>query len=137
MDNYCNIEEFTIKEIDKKISELNIQKKILEKKKIEDFKIYAKKNVGRCFIVEGKYCKVVSIPQEKSTMTGIDFNKYQYPAIFLTDDFVPFEEDYLFSGIWGDCNPNIVEAKEITQAEFETEFTKRINKFKEIMVASK
>lgn len=42
----------TLQEIDKKISELQILRKSLEKMEIRKFQEKAKKNVGRCFILK-------------------------------------------------------------------------------------
>ena len=71
----------TIKEINKKIYELECQRRELEEKEIEEFKLEAVNNVGRCFIVNGKYAKVIDIPQEEWDMSGnCHYNKYQYPA---------------------------------------------------------
>lgn len=125
----------TTKELDEKISQLKLQRKELEEKEIREFKIYAKRNVGRCFIINRQYCKVIDVPQEEQTKTGVNFNKYQYPAIFLLEGLVPFEEDTVFSGAWGDGH-NFVgrESKEITKAEFEVEFQKRLDSLKRRIV---
>ena len=58
-----------IKEINKQIHELERQHRELEKKEIEEFKLEAVNNVGRCFIINGKYAKVIDIPQEEWDMS--------------------------------------------------------------------
>lgn len=52
----------TLQEIDKKISELQILRKSIEKMEIRKFQEEAKKNVGRCFILNGNYLRIVDIP---------------------------------------------------------------------------
>ena len=121
----------TIKEINKKIHELECQRRELEKKEIEEFKLEAVNNVGRCFIVNGKYVKVIDIPQEEWDMSGnCHYNKYQYPALYLSDELVPFYEDDLFSGAWGVGNNILNDYTEITPEEFEIEFEKKLNEFR-------
>lgn len=121
----------TIKEINKQIHELECQRRELEKKEIEEFKLEAVNNVGRCFIINGKYAKVIDIPQEEWDMSGnCHYNKYQYPALYLSDELVPFYEDTLFSGAWGVGNNILNDYTEITPEEFEIEFEKKLNKFR-------
>ena len=62
----------TLQEIDKKISELQILRKSIEKMEIRKFQEEAKKNVGRCFILNGNYLRIVDIPPVSNTI---------YPAI--------------------------------------------------------
>lgn len=122
----------TLKEIDKQINELNNKRRELEKQEREKFKEQAKVNIGRCFIINNKkYAKVIDIPKEEYTMTSVRFNEYQYPAIYLdeTED-VPFYYDNLFSGAWGIGNDFFDTYKEITQEEFNMEFDRVMQKFK-------
>lgn len=120
-----------IKEINKQIHELERQRRELEKKEIEEFKLEAVNNVGRCFIINGKYAKVIDIPQEEWDMSGNwHYNKYQYPALYLSDEFVPFYEDTLFSGAWGVGNNILNDYTEISPEEFEIEFEKKLNEFR-------
>lgn len=121
----------TIKEINKQIHELERQRRELEKKEIEEFKLEAVNNVGRCFIINGKYAKVIDIPQEEWDMSGnCHYNKYQYPALYLSDELVPFYEDTLFSGAWGVGNNILNDYTEISPEEFEIEFEKKLNEFR-------
>ena len=121
----------TIKEINKQIHELECQRRELEKKEIEEFKLEAVNNVGRCFIINGKYAKVIDIPQEEWDMSGNwHYNKYQYPALYLSDELVPFYEDTLFSGAWGVGNNVLNDYTEISPEEFEIEFEKKLNEFR-------
>ena len=123
----------TLKEIDDKILELKQRRHELEKLERKEFQKNAQKNVGRCFKINGcKYAKVIDVPQEQWTRTHYIFNEYQYPALFLTNDTIPFEEDTLFSGAWGVGNNDpwtIYE--EITQEEFAKEFETRVQKLRE------
>ena len=120
-----------IKEINKQIHKLERQRRELEKKEIEEFKLEAVNNVGRCFIINGKYAKVIDIPQEEWDMSGNwHYNKYQYPALYLSDELVPFYEDTLFSGAWGVGNNILNDYTEISPEEFEIEFEKKLNEFR-------
>lgn len=132
----------TIKEIDKQIQELKNQRYEIEKQEREEFKKEAIKNVGRCFIAEGQYVKVIGIPKEEYDSVGrCIFNQYQYPALYIGvntkpfeinfNNIVPFYTDTLFSGAWG-VGHNILEKeyKEITQEEFNAEFERVLQQFK-------
>ena len=58
----------TLQEVDKKISELQILRKSLEKMEIKKFQEEAKKNVGRCFILNGNYLRIIDIPREQALL---------------------------------------------------------------------
>lgn len=132
----------TLKEIDKQIAELKVLRRQIEDEARERFKEKAKQHIGRCFKVNGKYAKIIDIPHEYHTMTGIEFNKYQFPAIYLGIDpdayragydrtpVVPFYEDTLFSGAWGEGNDSLNTYEEITPEEFEREFAEVLDKFR-------
>lgn len=124
----------TLKEIDDKISELTQLRKELEKQRRKEFQKNAQKNVGKCFKINGReYAKVIDVPQEEWTRTHYTFNEYQYPALFLTNEIIPFEKDTLFSGAWGvGHNDPWTTYEEITQEEFTEEFEKRVQKLREI-----
>ena len=123
----------TLKEIDDKILELKQRRHELEKLERKEFQKNAQKNVGRCFKINGcKYAKVIDVPQEQWTRTHYIFNEYQYPALFLTNDTIPFEEDTLFSGAWGVGNNDPwTTYEEITQEAFAKEFETRVQKLRE------
>lgn len=57
----------------------------LRKQEIEEQKEILKKHIGRCFKREDTdiWCIIIDVPQEYHTMTGIDFNEHQLPAMFL------------------------------------------------------
>lgn len=128
-------ELITIKDIDQQIMELKVLRRELYLKEIAEFKERAAANVGRCFIIDGRYAKVLDVPQEEHTKTRIDFNKYQYPALFLTSDtreLVPFYEDTIFSGYWGDGHdPLHSSVQEISKEDFEKEYHRLLQKFQE------
>ena len=120
----------TIKEIDNKILELKAERRKLENEERENFLESAKSNVGRCFKVNNTFVKVLDVPEVKQTKTCVDFNQYQYPAIWLDEKGIPFFIDTLFSGAWGiGHNPTRTEYKEISKEEFNAEFDRRIAKF--------
>lgn len=121
----------TIEELDIQIAELQHQRRELEKEEREAFLKSAQDNVGRCFIInDTTYVKVIDVPQVKQTMTSTEFNRYQYPAIYITTEEIPFEIDALFSGAWdeGYVYPK-TRFKEITQEEFNTRFDEAIKEF--------
>lgn len=121
----------TIKEIDNKILELKAERRKLENEERENFLELAKSNVGRCFKVNNTFVKVLDVPQVEQTMTGVNFNQYQYPAIWLDDEEdIPFFIDTLFSGAWGiGHHPTRTEYKEISKEEFNAEFDRRVAEF--------
>ncbi len=127
----------TIKEIEIEIQRLRNLQDELSKQEIDEFKKQAIKNVGRCFIVNGKYVKVIGTPQEQWQIYGRPiFNRYQYPALFLGYDeensVIPFYYDALFSGTWGDGHdPLNKEVREISNFEFMEEFEQTINVFRQ------
>lgn len=136
-----------LREIDNQIQELRHKRHELEKQDIMDFKEKAQANVGRCFLINGRiYAKVVGIPQETHTVTGISFNRYQYQAIYLgyndrlsmykVKPILPFYEDTLHSNAW-ETGTDILDTKyeEITPEEFNAEFEKRLQDFRERVAA--
>lgn len=127
----------TVKEIDKQITELRNLRYEAEKNEIAEFKEKAKTNIGRCFLInEATYVKVIDIPQEIPTMTGFNFNRYQYPALFLRNKKHPFEFDDLFSAAWGEGN-NVLDTdyKEISKEEFQTKFDEILDDFRNRITA--
>ena len=124
----------TLKEIDNEISKLKQLRNELEKQERKEFQKNAQKNVGRCFKINGHtYSKIIDVPQEQYMRTHVEFNEYQYPALTLTNDVIPFEEDTLFSGAWGVGNNDPwTTYEEITQEEFAEEFEKRANKLRDL-----
>lgn len=60
----------TIKEIEAEIQRLQNLRDELSKQEIAEFKEHARDNVGRCFIVNGRYVKVIGIPQEHWQLSG-------------------------------------------------------------------
>ena len=126
-------EPITIKDIDQQIMELKVLRRELYLKEIAEFKERAAANVGRCFIIDGRYAKVLDVPQEEHTRTRTDFNKYQYPALFLISDtreLVPFYGDTIFSGYWGDGNdPLHSSVQEISNEEFKKEYLRVLHEF--------
>lgn len=127
----------TKKEIQDEIQRLSSMLKDIKKDEREALKETAKNNIGRCFIVNGKYIKIIDIPHEFWYKSGeCDFNPYQYKGLFLgyqdgSSNMIPFYFDDVFSGIWGiGHSPFKQYIKEISKEEFETEFDKVIAEFK-------
>lgn len=127
----------TLQEIDKKISELQILRKSIEKMEIRKFQEEAKKNVGRCFILNGNYLRIIDIPREQYDLSGhCHFNPYQYPALYLghdcdNDDIFPFYCDTVFSSILGEArNTRNMSFREISEKEFVAEFDRCVKELK-------
>lgn len=129
----------TIKDIEKEISQLQMKKHELVRQEAKEFQEKAKENVGRCFIENGRiYCKVIGVPRLQELRSGPYINEYQYPAIELahdeeeSDNPIPFHYTTIFSGAWGVGNNLFGETyKEITPQEFEEEFNKRLEEFRQ------
>lgn len=126
----------TVKEIDDEMQRLRNLRYELEKQEISEFKEQAKQNIGRCFIVNGQYIKVIGIPQEEYRLSGSPiFNRYQYPALFLGYDvdeepIIPFYYNTLFSGVWGNGHDMLhSEVKEISKEEFKQKFEQVLHQF--------
>ena len=123
----------TVKEIDQEISRLQAMRLDLYIQEIATFTEKAKENIGRCFIVDGKYAKVLDVPQTEYMRTKVDFNRYQYPALWIDNDpneLVPFHEDTIFSGYWGDGNdPLHSSVQEISNEEFKKEYLSVLHEF--------
>lgn len=127
----------TIKEIEDQILKLQILRKSLEKEEIKKFQEEAKKNVGRCFILNGNYLRIIDIPREQYDLSGhCHFNPYQYPALYLghdcdNDDIVPFYCDTVFSSILGEArNTQNMSFREISEKEFVAEFDRCVKELK-------
>lgn len=124
----------TIKEIDKQIQELKEERRKLQGKEDEKFLEEARKNIGRCFLVNDRiYVKVIDVPKKEYTLTHVEFNQYQYPAIYINDsdrkDVEPFYYDTLFSGAWGVGIEHLNTYKEISKEEFDSEFDRKMKEF--------
>ena len=123
----------TVKEIDQEISRLQAMRLDLYIQEIATFTEKAKENIGRCFIVDGKYAKVLDVPQTEYMRTKVDFNRYQYPALWIdsnSKELIPFYEDTIFSGYWGDGNdPLHSSVQEISNEEFKKEYLRVLHEF--------
>lgn len=127
----------TLQEVDRQISELQILRKSLEKEEIKKFQEEAKKNVGRCFILNGNYLRIIDIPREQYDLSGhCHFNPYQYTALYLghdcdNDDIVPFYCDTVFSSILGEArDTRNMSFREISEKEFVAEFDRCVKELK-------
>ena len=124
-------------EINEEMTKLRLRRRELEEKEREDFLKRATENIGRCFYLgNNEYAIVTGVPRVKQTMEGILFNEYQYPAIYLTEDDIPFYEDTVFSGYWGVGVLSPFERKkhyEITPEEFLHIFEKKVASIRELV----
>lgn len=125
-----DIQSFTLDDINHLINILDRHRKELDKQRIEQEQKDAAKNIGRCFKLGKSYVKVIGIPQPESTMTGIVFNKYQYPAVWIDESLDdPIYHDNLFINGTSIGNYSLrtrIVPIEITLEEF-TEKLKQVN----------
>lgn len=126
--------DIAIKEIDNKIVDLQDEQRNLYGQRNEAFKKEAQKHIGRCFKINGEhYVKVVGVPEEQFDMNmRLCFNEYLFPAIFLDNEegCVPFVYDVLHSEAWGVGGIGMSKYEEISQDEFNAEFKRRIDIFR-------
>lgn len=125
-----DIQSFTLDDINHLINILDRHRKELDKQRIEQEQKDAVKNIGRCFKLGKSYVKVIGIPQPESTMTGIVFNKYQYPAVWIDEsEKDPIYHDNLFINGTSIGNYSLrtrIVPIEVTPEEF-TEKLKQVN----------
>lgn len=125
-----DIQSFTLDDINHLINILDRHRKELDKQRIEQEQKDAAKNIGRCFKLGKSYVKVIGIPQPESTMTGVVFNKYQYPAVWIDEsEKDPIYHDNLFingTSIGGFSIRTRITPIEITSEEF-AEKLKHVN----------
>ena len=104
------------------IKELDEARRELQKKKDEIFRKEAVKHVGRCFRHGDEYVKIIGVPDDD------EWNKYYFPTICLlsSDEYemLPFMYD---SDNLDTLNINYIE---ISQDEFNAEFKRRIDTFR-------
>ena len=126
-----------LREVQKQISELRNKEYTLNSKYTELLKENCREHIGRCFKkMKGnkilKYCKIIGIDKPVKGVNGeMQFNQYQYPALWFSypynGDKMPFYEDNIFSGVWGEGNDIVsnlqgVTYEEITAEEFQERF---------------
>lgn len=126
------------KEIQDEIQRLSSMLKDIEKEERHHLKEEAKQNIGRCFIVNGEYIKIIDTPHEVTYRDGTSyFNEYQYTGLYLCKECgfstIPLYFNDVFSGVWG-FGKNVInkEIKEISHEEFREEFDRVIENFKNI-----
>lgn len=130
----------TVKEIDKEIDALRARRHEIEAREIEEHQRVARQHVGRCFRVNGnQYAKVIDVPPVIHTKTGVHYNQYQYPALYLGHEvkvdarhksLVPFYEDNIFVAAWGEGDDFLNTYEEITVEEFAAEFERLLADFR-------
>ena len=144
----------TASEVRAEIRRLQNIEKQLEEEERERHRQQSRKFVGKCYKSEnGTVLKIVDIPRTFLTMTHTDYNKYQFPAIFLnypeslpknryisddSDDFTPVYYDTIYMDIErGIPEDGLVicreDYKEISQEEFDAEYDKCMANFKELI----
>lgn len=76
------------RDIDLQISALKRNLREIEEENRKIIKEHLRSFVGKCFVVVSgveypvpiKYVKIIDVPREYNTMTGVEFNEYQLPA---------------------------------------------------------
>lgn len=129
MDNFAStVIREQINDIDQQISLLASVRKNKEREWIRIFQEEAKEYIGKCYYDESRgFIKIISVPPAIITMSGTRFNEYQFPAIILTEDLVPFEYDTYYVGPRSKGN-------EIRPEEFDQEIKKRADRFLQLVV---
>lgn len=120
----------------------NIVRK-LEEEELDAHREAARKFVGKCYkSSDGEFFKIIGIPRTYLHMSGCDYNRYQFPAVFLQypdmpnercfnnelDAFVPCYCDTIYLNI-DDGHPR--GCIEIAAEEFNEAFDEHIAYFKE------
>lgn len=132
----------TRKEIQKEISRLQVMLREAEEQEREQHRERARKFVGKCYkSIYGDRFKIIGVPRTRLLMTGVAYNKYQFPAIFLQYAYMPREQYICDETEFAPCyydevNFNIDSLdtsiyQETTSEEFNAEFDKCIKHFKE------
>ena len=117
-----------IEKIDYTIGELTNSRYELRKQQMEIFKNEAQKHVGRCFKncskEDSKYVKVIDVPR---------IEHVGFPALYLTEKgSCPFTHGTLHSNVL-DGNSSY---EEISQDEFNAEFKRCINEYKNKIITT-
>lgn len=111
--------------IDAQISELQTQRSNISHKYREAVQQEAKKNIGRCFVVNGKMCKIIEEPKEKwDPWMHPSFDENCYTALYISrdpEDVIPFYVDDL--RVSASCT-------EVSPETFETKFDEKLREFK-------
>lgn len=140
----------TQREIQNEISRLQIMLREEEEKEREEHRKQARKFVGKCYRSPGadvQVLKIIGIPITKLYMSGQNYNEYQFPALFLEypnqlkeksiddqlDEFSPLQFDTIYFNIKNNAPGYDGNYVEITNEEFNAEFDKCINHFKELI----
>lgn len=128
-----NNEMLTSEQIEREIGRLQLWLHVVKQKEIAEHKQKSAVHIGRCFKSDrGQYVMIVDVPQEKEIVTGIDYSPYQYPALWLNNELIPFELKPVFSGIFqGKIGKSAFE--EITSEEFIKSFDKCLQSLRDMV----
>ena len=119
-----------LREIQRQINNLKQEERALIRQEEEEFCKKAKEYVGKCYRSNknpNKCFKIIDVPQRTWTMTGSNFNQYQFPACLVNKDEneeVPIEIDTVYYNIeypnpTKTLSPHDLGATEISNEEFE------------------
>ena len=131
-----NHDLITAEQIESEICLLRQRLAAIKRQEIKEHKERSAVHVGRCFRTsDGRYVIVANVPQECETMTGVDYNPYQFPAIWLIDALIPFDLDMVFSEIleMGESALLLTRFVEIAPEEFLTAFEERVQRLRSIV----
>jgi hypothetical protein len=115
----------TLQEVRHEIRRLKTIEQELELKERSKFLVEAQQYVGRCFRQGQMYAKVLDVPQEQYAVTGNLFQSHLYPALWIKDDYIPFELGHIHDNAW-----NKGTADAITNEEFEQRFQEALENFR-------
>ena len=109
--------------IDDLILKLNIERQKIQKEFHEEFQQEERCRIGHCYrIGSNRWAVVTDVPQSKNLKNTVEFNKYQFPALYVSlakeDEDAPIYEDRIFSAAWGAARDEIDAYEEITPEEF-------------------
>ena len=123
-----------IMQIESEICLLRQQLTEIKRQEIKEHKERSAVHVGRCFKNNhGRYVIAANVPQECETKTGVDYNPYQFPGIWLNDALIPFDLDMVSSAVLDDGDQELLLTKfeEITPEEFLEAFEARVRRFRD------
>ena len=107
-------------QLEDQIRRLENEREALREELIASFQEDAKAYVGKCYREGDKYAKIISPPLREFATSGVQFNVYQFPAIFLTTDLIPIKYGTFYIG------PRPTSWIEVTSKEFDQVYEERI-----------
>lgn len=119
-------------EIEQQIHQLRQQLQAIRREEIAEHMRRSKVHVGRCFRSDREeYVLVTDVPRPVERMEGIGYNEYQFSALWLSDELIPFKLDKVHSSIWTEKSPILFRTyQEISPQEFLGAFEARVQRLR-------